>query len=267
MMRCATIFFAVLLSGCGGSQFTTTATASDGGGAGGGGLDGAPQDGAGLSWCASRPTPPTFCADFDETTDLASVVSAWTDGEAGNGTAAVLGDPAAPSLPNVLSATADGTVAFNKSGSLTLGESVTREEAIRSAHAETAIRLDQGKITGSLDSVTFLGLYLAGNTFFLALVKAGLVLGIQGPGDAGALNFTSVGGPLTPGQWAGSFALDVDLESGKVKVSHDALDVADTTVPLPPQPIQSVTMAIGVVTFGQTGVMGFSFDNVRMDVN
>jgi hypothetical protein len=233
---------------------------------GGAGDAGTTSVDGGAGWCASRPTPPTFCADFDETTDLSTVVATWSQGAAGDGSMAVQSQGDAPSPPNVLSASADGTQALAYTGSIVLANTVSKGAPLSTVHAEAQLRLDNGAITGALDSAALLTVSFADAQVYLAFSKGGLLLAVQEPGDAGTYSYTAVPGTLTPALWAGSFAIDVDLKEGKVKVSHDAIDVANASLAPPSSSPQSVTIRVGVVDFGQTGTIGFSFDNVLMSL-
>lgn len=223
MRRAAPLVLLALASGCGG--VTTTTTDVDAG-----------SDAGPLPFCASLDPAPLFCADFDDSTDLA----AWTSTTVTNGTLTVEpGDATSP--PHALRASIEPGMA-NAHATVTLPTT-----GLTHARLSLAIRLETACFEGTNlnDGLVGVGtLVFGGGAYALALFA----------GSEGAVVYE---GSSTDGQYlpaanvpSGAFArvdMEVDLRGEKTVTTRvDGGAPVVSPLAFAPETLDTPLVAVGL---------------------
>ncbi len=225
-------------------------------------------------WCATQDA--AFCADFDESTDLASILGTWTTTSSVNGLFDLDTRAGVPSPPNALRVTTTNT-----SGVQTLVSQHIQAFPMPATHLrlEFDLRIDQAGPVGFLSAAGLAGIALGPG---LDHGVVGLAIG-SGPtliafylqpasADAGAagLGTASSSAPFpNTGAWDGRFAVDVTYTSSSGCLQlYQGNSALTSCLSLPASLLDPTDLWIdmGVSGIGNTGTVVLSIDDVTFQV-
>jgi hypothetical protein len=279
------------LAGCGGTDFT--ASSPDAGDVDGGStVDAGPLDdgpstdaardagvpvdaGSPGHWCATQNA--LFCADFDEASDVDTVLGSWTTFSKVGGQFSLDTSAGVPSPPNALEVMTTST-----SGVRTLLAQAIRPFASppTKMRLELALRIDAASSVGFLSAAAFAAILFGSGpeagSVSLAIGNGPTLSAVYvEPADGGTSFGTSnISAPFPPtNQWDGRYAIEIDYgtaadggPSACAQIYAGGVPQLQPCMALPPslQHPSTVSIAIGVYSggAGNTGNVILRFDDV-----
>jgi hypothetical protein len=253
-----------VVTACGGNNFVAgaaDASSTSGSSSGAGG---------GPSFCAIEGGAATFCADFDESTSVATSGSdGWSAIDRTNdSTVGVVNDPAAPSQPSSLNSATPTT--------LGLSEQRGRVEKIFSTSASRIVVSFQVQIDAVADKP---GAGVVGGTSFVEVVLGDVTLGLGAnalevsyfedqASDAGTV--AAPVGDILPtstvkGTWV-PVSLDIDIAHAQLTASVAGTTVGPVLITLPAGAGASSQVYIGVQSHNVDAPLQSHYDNVLINV-
>jgi hypothetical protein len=240
-----------------------------------GGVDAAPAH-----WCTGSHA--LFCADFDEASDVAGVLSTWTSYSALGGALALDTSAGVPSPPNALEVS---TTATSGAKTLLLQTMPLAGAPPHKMRLELDLRIDSASGVGILSSAAFAAIAYGAtqNDGSVSLdigngpaLSAVYVASADAGSSYGAA--TASGAFPATGQWSGRYALEIDFTTGTdgtrsacAQMYVSGLPLLSPCLALPASmaaPPTTVSVAIGVYGGGQgnTGNVVLHFDDVTFAV-
>lgn len=242
---------------------------------------GAPTDAAsdapdGGHWCASQTA--TFCADFDEVTDIAAVENSWSGYTLLGGAFSLDTGPNVPSPPNALKV---ATSATSNVDTLLLQTLPRPQGPVSKVRLDFSLEVDSAANIGLLSAAAYaaiiFGTDATGSVVALTLGNGPKMSALYSEGpDAGWGGTTGTSFQTAfpaENQWAGRFAIEVTFSgSGSARTGCVQAYVAETIaqlspcLSLPPAMLNPtvVSIALGVYSggVGNTGNVALRYDDV-----
>ncbi len=280
-LLCALVAMAVPC-GCGGTNFTaahdggpieTDATRSDA--TPSEASDGSVADAG--PWCSTQDA--AFCADFDESADINTILGGWTSTSMVHGMFDLDTGMGLPSAPNALRVTTNATSGVEAIAAKQISSFPTPLQHMR---LEFDLRVDMAGPIDGLAAAGFaaiaLGPGLDHGVMALAIGNGPVLEGAYvqpASADAGLASFKAQPSPSSfpnTGAWDGRFAVDVTYGSTNcLQVYQGKMALLASCIQLPPSLLNPTDLWIdlGVSSdgLGNTGTVVLGFDNVTFVVN
>jgi hypothetical protein len=203
-------------------------------------------------FCATSPA--MFCEDFDESSDLAGVLSSWTSYSTLGAALALDTSAGVPSPPNALEVSTTATSGAKTLLVQTMPPLVAMPKKMR---LELDLRIDAASSVGPLSSAAFaaiaFGTTQEDGTVSLDIGSGPVLSAVYvAAADAGAsYGAANASAPFPPtGQWSGRYALEIDFAEGAGGPTSACAQVYASGLPLLSPPRAAVQHAEAVDCFG-----------------